>query len=222
MKFAIDRDYSPLMETSSDRRRPDRQAFVLRFLRRIAVLALIIALLIWVVPTLLVRAGVLGPSASQRIDEASAAVATARAYGASGGPALAAAERKLAEARTLAAGGKGSEARRAAEEAAASAIEAQKAALVSQSEMQRRAEVVYNDLDREINDLEKLYEAAAPGLEKEQVAHLLSLMKVTRQSTGVLFLAYEQKDYGRVLEGERHARDVVASTRSRLESARRR
>ena len=60
------------------------------------------------------------------------------------------------------------------------ATEAQKQALVRRSDSQQRAEVVYTDLDKQINDLEKLYSATAPGLEKQQVGELLSLMKITR------------------------------------------
>jgi hypothetical protein len=78
---------------------------------------------------------------------------------------------------------------------------------------------VYTDLDKQINDLEKLYSATAPGLEKEQVGELLSLMKLTRQSAGVVFLAYEQKDWDGVLGGEPHAREVIAGTRRALQSA---
>ena len=86
---------------------------------------------------------------------------------------------------------------------------------------QERAQVVYTDLDKQINDLEKLYSATAPGLEKGQVGELLSLMKVTRQSAGVVFLAYEQKDWNGVLGGEARAREVIAGTRHALEAAKR-
>ena len=60
-----------------------------------------------------------------------------------------------------------------------------------------------------------------PGLEKAQVGQLLSLMKVTRQSAGTVFLAYEKEDWNGVLGGEGHARDVIAGTRKALESVRR-
>ena len=192
---------------------------MLRFLRRIAILALVLAGLLWAVPRLLVRAGVLGPTAAQEIDEAAAAIATARAYGSTGGDALATAERRLAEARALAAGGDERDARRVASAATASAIDAQKAALVARTEMHQRAELVYKDLDRRINDLEKLYEKTTPGLEKARTDELLSRMKVTRQAAGAVFLAYEQKDYGAVMAGEDRARAVIEGTRSALQSA---
>jgi hypothetical protein len=210
------------MDERVERRRPDREKFVLRFLRRIAVLALILSVALWAVPRLLVEFGALGPTAQDRIDEAVRAIATARAYG--GGADLAplkAAEDEVARARALAQQGRQREARHAAARATSSAIEAQKMALVGHTEVRKKAETVYNDLDRQINDLEKLYAAVTPGLEKEQTAQLLSLMKVTRQSTGLLFLAYEQQDYGTVVDGEPKAREAVQSARKTLESARR-
>lgn len=209
------------MDERVERRRPDRERFVLRFLRRIAALALVLSVALWGVPRLLVELGVLGPTAEERIDEAVRAIATARAYGGGAGLApLRAAEDEVGRARSLAQQGKEREARHAAERATTSAIEAQKMALVAHTEVREKAEAVYNDLDRQINDLEKLYAAVTPGLEKEQVSQLLSLMKVTRQSTGLVFLAYEQQDYGTVVDREARARQAVDSARTVLESAR--
>src|SRR5688572_5106160 len=185
------------MNQRVERRSPDRHQFVLLLLRRIAALALVLSLAIWGVPRLLVELGVVGPTAQDRIDEAARAIAAARAYG--GGAALAPlkmAEDEVARARTLAAQGREREARHAAVRATSAAIEAQKMALVAHTEVRQQAEAVYNDLDRQIMALEKLYEEITPGLEKEQTAQLLSLMKLTRQTTGLLFLAYEQHDYG--------------------------
>jgi molybdate-binding protein len=211
------------MDERVERRRPDREKFVLRFLRRIAVVSLVLSVALWAVPRLLVEAGVMGPTAQERIDEAARAIATARAYGGGEGLApLKAAEDEIARARALAQEGRERDARRAALRATTNAIEAQKMALVAHTEVRQQAETVYNDLDRQINDLEKLYAEVTPGLEKEQVARLLSLMKVTRQSTGLLFLAYEQKDYGTVVEREGRAREAVESARKTLQSSRRR
>jgi len=210
------------MDERVERRRPDRERFVLRLLRRIAVLALVLSVALWAVPRLLVEFGVLGPTAEERIEEALRAIATARAYGGGAGLApLRAAEDEVARARALAQQGKEREARHAAERATTSAIEAQKMALVAHTEVRQKAEAVYNDFDRQINDLEKLYAAVTPGLEKEQTAQLLSLMKVTRQSTGVLFLAYEQQDYGTVVDRGPRAQQAVDTARKRLETAKR-
>ena len=102
----------------------------------------------------------------------------------------------------------------------AAAVEAQKAALVRRTEVQKKAQAVYTDLDRQIVDLEKLYATATRGLDKERTGQLLSIMKVTRQSAAILFLAYEQQDYETVLAGEGKAREVIASTRGTLQAAR--
>lgn len=210
------------MDERVERRRPDRQKFVLKFLRRIAVLALVLSVALWAVPRLLIELGVLGPTAKERIEEAGRAIATARAYGGGAGLApLTAAENGVAQARALAEQGHEREARRAAVRATTSAIEAQRMALVAQTEVRQRAQAVYDDLDRQINGLEKLYAEITHGLEKEPTAQLGSLMKATRQSAGLFFLAYEQKDYGTALDRERAARQAVESARRTLESARR-
>ena len=133
-----------------------------------------------------------------------------------------AAEDEVARAHTLLQQGREREARHAAMRATTSAIEAQKMALVAHTEVRQKAETVYNDLDRQINDLEKLYTEITPGMEKEQLTQLLSLMKATRQSTGLVFLAYEQQDYGTVVDREPVARQAVQSARKTLDSARKR
>jgi hypothetical protein len=46
-------------------------------------------------------------------------------------------------------------------------------------------------------------------------------MKLTRVSTGAVFLAYEQEDFKSVLEGEARARGAIAQMKSRLEAVRR-
>jgi hypothetical protein len=209
------------MDERVERRRPDRHQFVLRFLRRIAVAALVLAAALWTVPRGLVALGLLGPTAHDRIEEAARAIAAARAYGSGSDPApLKAAEQSVATARALANEGKEREARREAARATASAIEAQKMALVARTAVRQRAEAVYKDLERQINELEKLYERVTPGMSKEQTTPLLSLMKATRVATGELFLAYEKEDFGAVVDGERRAREAVEAARETLESAR--
>ena len=211
------------MDARAERRRPDRHQFVLRFLRRIAVLALVLSVALWAAPRLMVELGVLGPTAQERIEEAARAIATARAYGGGDGLApLKTAEDGVARARVLAEQGHERDARRAAVQATTSAIEAQKLALVAQTEVRQKAEAVYDDFDRQINSLEKLYAEVTPGWQKERTGPLVSVMKATRQSTGLLFLAYEQKDYATVLDREPVARQAVESARVTLESARRR
>ena len=209
------------MDTQVERRRPDRHLVALRLMRRIAILALVLTAVLWLGPLVLTEMGVMGPRPEECIATADRALAAARTYGAVSIPVFQEAEHERDRARELARAGKAREARRAAEHATVLATEAQKQALVRRSDSQQRAEVVYTDLDKQINDLEKLYSATAPGLEKQQVGQLLSLMKMTRQSAGVVFLAYEQKDWNGVLGGEARAREVIAGTRSKLQSAKR-
>jgi len=209
------------MDTRVERRRPDRHLVALRLMRRIAILALVLSAVLWIGPRVLMELGMLGPSPEESIAVADRAITVARTYGAVSLPVYKEAVAERDRARGLVRTAPAREVRRAAEHALALATEAQKQALVRRSESQQRAEVVYTDLDKQINDLEKLYSSTAPGLEKEQVGELLTLMKVTRQSAGVVFLAYEQKDWNGVLGGEAHAREVIAGTRHALESARR-
>jgi hypothetical protein len=209
------------MDTRVERRRPDRHLVALRLMRRIAILALVVSAGLWLVPRVLIELGLIGPSPEDCVANADRALAVARTYGAASLPIYQQAEHERDRARELVRSGPAREARRAAEQAATLAIEAQKQALVRRQDTQERAQVVYTDLDKQINDLEKLYSATAPGLEKEQVGELLSLMKVTRQSAGVVFLAYEQKDWNGVLGGEARAREVIAGTRHALEAAKR-
>ena len=209
------------MDTRVERRRPDRHLVALRLMRRIAVLAIVLSAALWIVPRVLTELGVIGPSPEDCVANADRALAVARTYGGSSLPIYQQAEHERDRARELVRTGPAREARRVAEQASALAIEAQKQALVRRSDTQERAQAVYTDLDKQINDLEKLYSATAPGLEKEQVGELLSLMKITRQSAGVVFLAYEQKDWNGVLSGEARAREVIAGTRKALQAAKR-
>jgi hypothetical protein len=210
----------PAVQSAAERRRPDRRLFVIVLLRRIAVYSLIGAGLIWAGPRLLVEFGILGPSPEETVATAQRGLDAARTYGATPElPAFAAAQKELDRARSLAAQGQGRDARHAARHAQELAVEAQRAAIVHRDETHRQATLAYNDLDRQINDLEKLYAAVTPALEKEKVGELLSLMKATRATTGALFLAYEQENFAAVVEGEVRAREAVAQMRARLEGA---
>jgi hypothetical protein len=210
------------MEAGVDRRRPDRRVFVIHLLRRLTIYALAASVAIWAVPRLLVEFGVIGPTPEETIATAERALEAARTYGATPDiPAFAAAQQELERARALAAEEKGREARHASKQAQKLAVEAQRLALVRRDEIRHHAELIYNDLDRQINDLEKLYSAATPGLEKKQVGELLSLMKATRVATGTVFLAYEREDFQGVVDGEAKAHAAIAQMKSSLEAARR-
>jgi hypothetical protein len=209
------------METPIDRRRPDRHLVAIRLLRGIAIFALVVSALLWAGPPLLTEMGLLGPTPEERVQIAERALVVARSYGGASLPETQAAEGECAHARALAKAGQPREARKAAEHALELATEAQKQALIRRTDSQQRAEAIYNDLDHQINDLEKLYSAVTPGMEKEQVGQMLSMMKMTRQSAGTVFLAYEQQDWNGVLKGEPNARQVISSTRDALKSAQR-
>jgi hypothetical protein len=210
-----------MQQFSADRRGPDRHLVALRLLRRVAVTALVVSAVLAIGPRLLMEAGLLGPGPDEAIEEATRSVALARSYGATEALApMQAAERELAAARQRRSSGQGREARRAAGRASSFASEAQKLALVSRAANQRRAERVYNDLDRQINDLEKLYSSVTPALQREQVGELLSIMKVTRATAGAVFLAYEQQDYDGVITSEGNARSAIARAKGELQQAR--
>jgi len=203
-----------------ERRRPDRRAFVILLLRRLTIYALAASALIWAAPRLLVEFGVVGPSPDETIAAAERALEAARTYGATPDmPSFVAAQKELERARALAARSHGRDARHASKHAQDLAVEAQRQALVRQDEARQHATVIYNDLDRQINDLEKLYSSVTPGLAKAEVGELLTLMKVTRASTGAVFLAYEQEDFKSVVAGEARARAAIAQMKARLEAA---
>jgi hypothetical protein len=207
-------------EVGVDRRRPDRRMFVIVLLRKITVYALVASFLIWGVPRLLVEFGILGPSPEETIAVAERALEAARTYGATPDiPAFVAAQKELEGARALAAQNRGREARRASKHAQDLAVEAQRVALVRKDEIGQHAALIYNELDRQINEVEKLYSSVTPRLPKDQVGELLSMMKATRVATGALFLAYERDDFPAVVEGEARARAAIAQMKQRLEAA---
>src|SRR2546425_3527695 len=208
-------------EAGGERRRPDRRVFMILLLRRLTIYALAASALIFAVPRLLVEFGVLGPSPDETIAAAERALEAARTYGATSDvPPFVAAQKELERARSLAAQNHGREARHASKHAQDLAVEAQRLALVRRDETRQHAELIYNELDRQVNELEKLYSSGTPGLDKTQVGELLSLMKATRVVTGTVFLAHEREDFQGVVDGETKARAAVAQMKSRLEAAR--
>jgi len=193
----------------------------LRFLRRVSVGAFALAILVAVVPWVLTELGFLGPTPREEVEAAQRVVDAARAYGApESEPSLGAAVEALERARSFAASGNRRKTRRAALDARARGIEAQRVALASREDVRRRARTVVDGVDSLLNDLEDLYAEAAVGKQREEVADLLSLMKNARQSGASLFLAYEQGDYARVTEGEKAATDTLLGARAILRAKR--
>jgi hypothetical protein len=195
-------------------------ALTVLFLRRLAVLMLVLAILLFVVPRALVEVGLIGPGVQGEIEAAERAVAAAASYGAQpSDPPMAAALAELERARQLAAHDHPHRARRAAVAAAARAVEAQRFALVSREESRRRAQTIVRDTEGLVDELEDLFSRVTPGLERPAVSQLRSRMKEAREAAAGLALAYEQGEYRQVAEGEVAAKTVLLATRDSLRAA---
>ena len=208
------------MGSEAARRKPDRRRVLVALLRRIAIVAVLASLALWLGPRGLVELGILGPTAEQRIDSAGRTLRAAESYGAT--PAtrgFADAKRALAEAQGLLAQGRSRDARKAADRAGALAIQAQRGALLAAEQDRRRAEAVVKDLDARVNALEERFDQVTPGLPKPAVSALLSSMKEARQAAGTVFLAWEKGEPRRVLAGEAPARAAVDAAARGLEQA---
>jgi hypothetical protein len=193
---------------------------LVQFLRRLAALALVLAVLLLVLPRLLTELGVLGPTAEEKVGAAAAALEAARGYGGDDSlPAFAAAQKALDEARGLLQSGRTREARAAADRAAAGARIAQRDALVRRDEQRQRAEAIANEADRRLNELEALYGRAGKLASKARVAELLALMKTARQAGSGLILRYEQDDFARVIAEQPAAFETLDSIRKELREA---
>jgi hypothetical protein len=191
----------------------------LALLRRVAIYALLLAGALLAVPAALTELGLIGPTAEQTIDTASRALQAARLYGGDDSPAYAEAARELDRARRLAHEGSERAARHAAENARHSAVAAQRAGLVQRDDERRRAEAIVEDVDKQLNELENLYDKVTPKLDKDSVSRLLSQMKEARKSGGGLFLAFEQGNYGKVLSDKPAAQAVLTATREAFTSS---
>lgn len=207
------------MAHKHERRSPDRPRVMTRLLRRIAVLALVTAAALLVVPRALYHYGFVGPSTDEHVAAARRAVQVAQGYGGRADeiPALAAAERELAAAEALAGRGQGHEARHAAERALQLAGQAQQTAIVNREGMRLRAKRVVDTLDQRVDELEELYSANSKGVGAERSRYLFSRMKQARAASARLVLAWEQQDYRTVLEGEATALQVLDEMKRELQ-----
>jgi len=202
--------------------RPERKRIGLHLLKRLTIVAVALTVAALVVPTLLARFGLWGPSFPERLSEAERAVSAARHYGAREGdaaPDLAAALREIEHAQGLRKIGKHRQARLAASRALDHAIRAQRQALLAREAARRRAAGIVKDLDRGVEDLEKLYSDRAPGLDRPTTSRLFSQMKDARQAAATLVLAYQKGGYDEVIAGEAFAKKVLASTAEQLRAA---
>src|SRR5919198_3396025 len=218
------RDYIAAMSIpTTERRSPERGRHLLRLMRRIAAFCLVIAIALVAGPRVLVYLGVLGPTAQDRIAEAERAIQTARSYGARPDlPSLARARDQLDTARRLAAQGHDRAAREAAREAVRTATQAQAEALVGVDETERRAAALVKDLDRQVNELEHLYDQLKGKLDKKTLSALRERVGDARRTAAVVFLAYDEKRFRDALAGEPAAWRSLAQTRAELQAAERR
>jgi hypothetical protein len=192
----------------------------LQVLRRLTTYALVAVALLWAVPPVLRHFGQIGPSIEQQIAGAQRALEAARIYGADERLAsFRAAEGALERARREHSRGHRRAAHVAAEEARAHAVDAQRLTLAERDELRRRATAVVEQIDRELNALEALYDQAARDADKAGVAPLLSLMKTARQTGARLFVAYEQGDHRRVVAEADATLRALAQARAKLAAA---
>ena len=195
--------------------------FAVHLLRRVALLAGVAALLLIGVPRLLTWVGLIGPTPQEDIEAAGRTLAAARSFGARDDDAsFSAGSKELARARGLLATGQRREARSAAARARVLGIEAQRAALGTRESLRRRAQRVVREIDALLNELEDVYEERAPTLDSGEQSRLLSLMKEARQAGGGVFLAFDQGQFGRVIEQEPACRTVLQKIKEQLDAAR--
>ena len=190
------------------------------FLRRLAVIALLLAVLLLVIPRLLTQLGILGPRAEELLGSAASAVEAARSYGADEDlPSFVAAQKELLAAQTLLQAGRKREAVKAASRAAEKAVLAQRDGLTRRDQNRRRADTIVKEVDRRLIVLEVLYSRASKVADKKRLGELLSFMKGARQAGAGLVLAFEQGDFARVIGGEAAAFATLDAVRDELRSS---
>ena len=190
------------------------------FLRRLAVVALLLTVLLLVLPRLLTEVGILGPTAEELMASATAAVEAARSYGATEElPSFVAAEKELLAARSLLQAGRQREAKKSARRTTEKAVVAQRDGLIHLDQRRRRADAIVKEVDRRLIELEALYTRVSKAVDKKRLSELLSLMKGARQAGAGLVLAFEQEDFARVIAGETAAFATLDAVRAELRSS---
>jgi hypothetical protein len=193
---------------------------LVQFLRRVAWVAVLVALFLLVGPRTLRHFGLIGPRAPELVESAARSLQAAQAYGADDEiPSFRAAEQELARARRLLDEGHWRVARQAAGEATDHAIEAQRTALARAEADRRAAQAAVDEVDRRLVELEELYARAVPRLDKAHLGPLLSLIKEARQIGAGLILDHEQKAYRRVLAQRESVLSALDSVGERMRAA---
>lgn len=193
----------------------------LHVLRRLAALLLVLTGLLLVTPRALVELGLVGPDADEEIARAHAGLRAAETYGGASLPSFVAARNELQSAERLARSGDRRAARHAAVRAAGAAADAQREALARRVEAAARAEKIIEDIDRDVNGLEKAYAEVSAGRRSDERARLVSALKKARATAATLALAYEEEDYERVLREGQAVRAALEATHRTLLAARR-
>jgi hypothetical protein len=190
------------------------------FLRRLALAAIALAVLLLVAPRVLRHLGVMGPRPAELVESAARSLEAARTYGAGQElSAYRAAEVELEKARRLLAEGSKQGARKAALQASEQAIAAQRQALARREDERRTGQAVVDEVDRRLNQLEELYAQVTPRLDKATTGRLLVRMKEARQEGAGLILAYEQGNYRKVMDDEAEVRASLDGVRTELLAA---
>lgn len=193
----------------------------LQVLRRLTIYAVVLTVLLVAGPPLLGRLGWLGPGVDERIATAQRALDVARAYGADPQQAdWRAAQDALQRARQALQRGARRAAQTEAESARVQAVAAQRQALAERDELRQQSTRIVEDIDAALSALDSLYGQVAPQQPKPEAARLLTLMKQSRATGAALFVAYEQRDYRRVVRQAPDVRRALESARAQFEAAR--
>jgi len=196
---------------------------VVQFLRRLALLAVVLAAVLLAGPRVLREFGLVGGGTRAALTQAERAVEVARAYGAQpDDPAFRTAQAELKDARELAQRGERRRARQAAEAARDRAIEAQRYALAHRNDLRRRAERIVGEIDQRLNQLEELYGRRAKELDQPAIDDMLGVMRTARQTGAAVMLDQEQGSYDRVVAAEAETLKALDEAREHILAERKR
>ncbi len=186
-------------------------------LRRLAIAGLLLAIAVGLGPRLLRRAGWIGPSVEERIEEAQRALAAAHQYGAGPGlPAYVAAESALERASARAGAGRLGAARREARDALQQALDAQRLALAQFEDERRAAQKVVRQIDDRLDEVEELFARLPRDMDQAAAAEMSSLLKATRRAGAGLWLAFEEQRFDDVLRERDRVLAVLDANRETL------
>jgi len=113
-----------------------------------------------------------------------------------------------------------SRAKQAALEAREHALGAQREALARREDERQRSRQIVAEIDHLLSDLEELYSKAAEGKDKAATGHLLAVMRDARETGAVLFLAFEQGNFRKVISEGEAAKVHLGEAKLNLEASR--